>query len=156
MPVTKGEGKIISFRAEAAAPSGLRGASSSPSGVRGHGSKRKARSRQADVSPAGPLTYPFNKSLLSAHSLPGTVLSTGDEAVTKKAKRKSPHLMELTFIEFHSCLCGVTNTARGAGDAAGSQAKFAHSGSTRPSGHGEKDISGSQESILPILCTRRW
>lgn len=47
-------------------------------------------------------TYPFNKYLLSARCVPGTVLGIADVAVTKKAKRKNPGLEKLIVIQFHS------------------------------------------------------
>lgn len=46
----------------------------------------------------GLFTYPFNKHLLCAHFVSGTVLSIGDIAVTKTAKGKTPDLKALTVI----------------------------------------------------------
>lgn len=60
------------------------------------GSRHKAQPRQAVENPAGSSTYPFSE-CLSAHLLTGRVLSTGDIAVTKKAKGKTLISRNLLF-----------------------------------------------------------
>ena len=104
---------------------------------RGRGSTCKSRSRQqTGTLHAHWLTAQWASDECS--TLPGTVLLTGDEAVPQKDQEgKNLHLKECACSDFLSCLCGGTGTARGAGCAAGSWAKFAHSQSTPPRGPGE-------------------
>lgn len=85
--------------------------------------------------PCTPIDLLFSKPLLRAPLC--QALITGDEAVPQQDKGKNLHLKECAFSDFLSRLSGGTGTARGAGCAAGSRAKFAHSQSTSPRGPGE-------------------
>lgn len=113
-----GGGKTISCRAEAAAPRSFRVACSSAcvwkSGDTMGPNPRPSPGRQTWVLQAHLL---FSK-YLSAYFMPGTVLSTGDTAVTEKAKRL---LREFVLIKFHSSISWVPGTAQGAEKAVVSQ-----------------------------------
>lgn len=81
------EGKITPFRAEAAAPSRLRGASfSRQAGKEGEAGQAGRRAPHRLVHAASV----FTECPLSA----GHALSTGDTAVTKRAERRSAPLRE--------------------------------------------------------------
>ena len=102
MPDTKGEGEIVSFRAEvavSASSEGLPDLAVSCRRQRGRGSTCKTRPRQADTNPARPLTYCSVSLCWGLHSARHS-LRVMKQFLNKTGKKL--HLKECTFSDFLS------------------------------------------------------
>ena len=148
----QGRGRNCVLQGRGGSFSQLRGASRSLSRAEGGGAggphaRADLGSRQAPCTPTDLL---LSEPLMSAALCQALCsLLVRKQSPKGPRGRKTLHLKECACSDFLSRLCGGTGTARGAGCAAGSRAKFAHSQSTPPRGAGEGHFWESGVTLGP-------